>query len=295
MGNYTFDSTLESNALHCNPTAHSSFPINTGWDITTTMDRLRILFDHLQKTGGTAWSNFISMNYPNLVVSPLILHERVDFCHNLLEKYNLVSAHLDLMPEYIWPDDVIHVTMLRDPINRFLSHYSYVREREEATEPFAKLAKAFSIDELIEINDFSFREIVQHFYLSHFGKGINSDNCSYSVSDVANFISEKYAFIMITENMDVFTRFFCNKYLISTNALVPVERKTQHRIRENDLSVGTLKKLMQLTETDRELYWLISRQAQNRLYKDAGRDLYTCLYPTPDAAITVTAHPLAMR
>jgi len=45
--------------------------------------------------------------------------------------------------------------------------------------------------------------------------------------------------------------------------------------------MGTLKQLMQLTETDRELYWLISRHAYKNLYREVKSNFCTSLSDIP--------------
>src|SRR5215470_1689824 len=92
---------------------------------------MKIIFDHRQKTAGTSVRAFLVGTLSAARVSPLVQEGTVVFAARLLQQFDAVCGHFELTPDYDFPSDVYHMTLLRDPIDRFLSHVSFIREVDD--------------------------------------------------------------------------------------------------------------------------------------------------------------------
>lgn len=117
-------------------------------------ERERLIgFLHIPKTGGTTLNAMLSeqflpeqryevmmrgMNWMvpkrRLFARPLISHSKLRRLRNALEPRHdvrLLHGHFDLSIRGLLPDDVRLFTMLRDPLDRAISHYFHYRRRSD--------------------------------------------------------------------------------------------------------------------------------------------------------------------
>lgn len=94
----------------------------------------RILFDHLPKCGGSSLNIYLEAHYPRRKtfsingLDPTASVKRFKrFSQSKRHGYDLINGHLanDLM-EYVHPD-CLKITMLREPVDRIISHYYFAR------------------------------------------------------------------------------------------------------------------------------------------------------------------------
>lgn len=97
----------------------------------------RILFDHLPKCGGSSLSTFLEANYPRRKTFSITgqIECAIEKFKRLPEAkrhgYYLVKGHgADSLIDYAHPD-CLKVTMLREPIDRIVSHYFYAKRSED--------------------------------------------------------------------------------------------------------------------------------------------------------------------
>ena len=216
---------------------------------------MKVLFDHLQKTGGTALLAFFGSHLGESKVSPLILHEDIRFAAGLLDRFVVVGGHLDLGPGYDWDASIYHVTVLRDPIERFLSHYSYSREQPDATDPFAVLARRHDIATLLRLGDKDVLRTAGNFYIRHFAHAF-SVHAPMAPAELLTAMERRYSLIGISERMDDVARMICVALGLDAGGTVRPVRVTQNRLRQTDLDRETLALLRELTSGDHELYQL---------------------------------------
>lgn len=233
---------------------------------------MKILFDHLQKTGGTALLEFLRPRFDDRKVSPLIQHENVLFAARLLGEFEVVGGHLELTPDYDWPGDIYHVTVLRDPIERFLSHYSHAREQPEAADPFSVLSRRHDIATLLRLGDEYVLRNVKDFYSLHFAESFDAPAPA-TPAKLFAAIEQRYRLVGISERMDDVAFILCMVLGLDPGHVASV-RVTGTRFQQGDLEPDTRALLLDLTANDRALYQLATERFAT-IVRTVGRETST--------------------
>ena len=98
----------------------------------------KIVFDHLPKCAGTALNVYLMSHYPRrkiFVIDGVHSHASVERFKMMSERrrhrYDLVIGHYaNELFDFVHPD-CLKITVLREPIDRIVSHYYYVVSREK--------------------------------------------------------------------------------------------------------------------------------------------------------------------
>lgn len=98
----------------------------------------RVLFDHLPKCAGTTIGMYLLLHYPQQLVfrtNGADPSESIKQFQSLSQgaryRYHLIIGHgANELLDYIHPD-TITLTVLRDPVDRIISHYFYVKQKKE--------------------------------------------------------------------------------------------------------------------------------------------------------------------
>lgn len=98
----------------------------------------RILFDHLPKCAGTTVTEYLILHFPHRYIfntNRKANTESVRIFKELPQRtrysYQLIIGHLSHhMLDYVHPD-TIAATVFRDPVDRIISHYYYVKRTKE--------------------------------------------------------------------------------------------------------------------------------------------------------------------
>ncbi|WP_247896129.1 COG1470 family protein [Azospirillum brasilense] len=246
---------------------------------------MKILVDHIRKTAGTSVGDFFRGLSGSERVTPLLMDESILISEHLFRDHDVVIGHFVLSHDYHWPKSVYHTTILRDPIERFISHYSYVRERKEASEPFARLAQTRSLPELLDECDFHVREASQNYYCNHFMGGMYAKEELESISssgkinaeDIFEFMKESYQFVGISEFLKLSLGAICFGNAVNANLVDIRSRVTGDRLSVDSLDRATLRKLQDLTANDMDLY----RLCRERFFKHLERVTQFALHRMP--------------
>lgn len=121
-----------------------------------------IVFFHIDKTGGTTVCDYLARQYPQEQIKPVPVGKRLDFAENVptthsdlyaanrkfypLAGERLIMGHYDTRILDYLPDDVITLTVLREPVARVVSLYWYVYEHEDLYGNLAKEAQSMGMD-----------------------------------------------------------------------------------------------------------------------------------------------------
>jgi len=173
----------------------------------------RILFDHLPKCGGTTLNTYLDANYPSSKIFttdterwyPGELTKRFkDLPRRVRYSYGLVKGHFaNELIDFVHPAS-IKVTVLRDPIERLISHYFYVKRT-----PSHYLYSVLH-DQGISLEDYAGSDLsdeLQNWYTAHFsGLPINEVNAnpSESISKAVETLKDCYDIIGFLESFSQF-------------------------------------------------------------------------------------------
>lgn len=224
--------------------------------------RKHVIYDHLHKTAGTTIRSAFQRLLGEKKVSSLLQTQPIEFANKLTAKFDFVSGHLLLSPEYSWPESLYHMTVLRHPVERFLSHYSYVRETPEATEPFALLAKAHDVSTLLESKHPDAACMAEHFYASHFMQALYPKDVVASrivrgdvpLNEIITFMESNYDLIGISEFIPMTIHVLAFQNGLRWRGYPETARKTAKRAQMEQLSQAARKILLDYTAVDQEIY-----------------------------------------
>ncbi len=113
-----------------------------------------IVFDHIPKCAGTTVFSYLKKYYPyRLTYETLASHDFVNkFKQYSIKKrnqYKFITGHLAfLLADYASPDTLL-VTIIREPIDRIISHYFYVKDKKNP-----KLYQKVFVENNISLKDY---------------------------------------------------------------------------------------------------------------------------------------------
>jgi hypothetical protein len=220
----------------------------------------RVIFDHLPKCGGSTLNKYLEIHYRESRIfringnNPM---KSIDDFKALSSakknKYKLIKGHLAnrLFPEL--DERFIRVTMLREPIERIVSHYYY-----------AKRNSNHYLNEFILKNDISLKEYVQsgkseelvNWYVSHFSgfsiaemKENPADALKVALQNIA-----KYDLVGLTESFNQFTEELKKiaGFKISYNN--QKENVTQGRTAVSEIDSESLEAIKSMNQLDVQFY-----------------------------------------
>ena len=216
----------------------------------------KILFDHLEKTAGTTIAAILRKLYGPEAVSPLLLHEKIGVIPSLFEAFDVAWGHFNLQEEYSFPHQIHHITILRNPMERLISEYYYVRnDTPSAFGPFAEMARSMTLDEALKIRHPALVNKASRFYLKHFSPQFGSDTSDQDyLKHAQHILQEAYQTVLITERLNESIDLLCFDLGIPSTEEAPWERKTSERPGLQDLDAPAQRAIQELCAADFSLY-----------------------------------------
>jgi hypothetical protein len=177
----------------------------------------RLIFDHLEKTGGTAITDWLINNFGFGCVSPHATGEYFNVIKEYGGMYPVITGHVyfridrhKLHPVYK------HVTLLRDPIERAISYLKFISNAEASGSDYklANFAKFYLENEgdipedIIEQSSVEYELLVQglsNIYVKHFCAYVCGELSSVHVDLAESFLSE-YDYVGFNHDMPSFLR-----------------------------------------------------------------------------------------
>lgn len=92
------------------------------------MNNTKLLFDHIYKTAGTSFWVFLQETFGKDMVSPQLKEMKFDSALSLYKDKLVICGHFGFIPGDCLPQGYVKATILRDPRERVLSEYFFIKE-----------------------------------------------------------------------------------------------------------------------------------------------------------------------
>ena len=221
----------------------------------------KILFDHLPKCGGSSLHKYLEDHYPKRKIfttngnnPSASVDEFRNYPQSKRHGYDLVKGHLaNQLIDYVHPD-CLKVTVLRDPIDRIVSHYYYAK-RSPQHYLYAKIHEsAMSLEDYVTSG---LSEELRNWYTTHFS-GLKvadaEDNPEKSINDTLEVMVQKYDLIGFLDEYSSFTDTLRDQAKLRLSYQNRKVNVTQGRLAINDVHQSTISKIEQINQLDIVLY-----------------------------------------
>lgn len=216
------------------------------------------LFDHLPKTGGTAWRTVLEEMFGRENVTPHLEGRSEIWAVQRFSGFRVISGHfLSLLPNDSRNAARVRVTLLRDPIDRAVSEYSYWRHHAHVgvADRLGQWAQQFDICDFYKARTESNETAATNFCTRHFASRISRDLMHEEMLlSLAIRSLESYGLVGIYEYLHDSVDMFCWKFGLPAVKGVPRVNVTASRIRVTDLDRQTVRRLTEMNHLDVKLY-----------------------------------------
>jgi len=221
----------------------------------------KILFDHLPKCGGSSLNVYLSLHYPRkktFSIDGWAPAESIDKFKNLSQNkrhgYDLVKGHFahELL-DYVHPD-CFKVTVLREPVDRIISHYFYAK-RTPGHYLYPKIVeRGMSLEEYATSG---LSGELRNWYTTHFSGLALSDAEKYpeeSVTKAIEVLLARYDIIGLLNNFASFVETLQRKAKLRYEYKDGKDNVTKDRLSLYDVSPSTLEKIEKINHLDIAFY-----------------------------------------
>lgn len=259
----------------------------------------KIFFLHVPKTGGTSVDHAIKENYKKIfhakkyyirhdslsanIASHIINNYDIDNGSNsdieinkfgvmnsayLMAKKNnnYISGHMcfDKKVHEYYKNKYDYITVLRDPVKRFISFFFYMKYRDVKNYDFVRLKFNFSLDEYLQ----SYYAKTQGYeYIKYYG-GLLDDDCYNNDESVSRALEnlKKFKIIGFTDDLNAFSKEFFKHYNISLNIKHMKKNPASSNQKNLEISDDLLKEIGSICKFDIDLYKSIREIMQSNKY-----------------------------
>lgn len=229
-----------------------------------------VVFIHIPKTGGMTLYSMIRDIY-----KPSELH-KINPAMESLEKYRhlpqerkeklkAIYGHMDYRVRELLPPNSRYVTLMRNPVERVISHYHYVRRT--ANDPLRELAMRSSLDDwvarcdLLEMDNGQTRRLLGSTESVRFGE------CTAEMLERARHnVQQNFALVGITERFDETYGLMSKLFDWPIKHYLP-RNVAQQRSSIKETPVRTIRLIEKFNALDMELYEHATRLFAERLGK----------------------------
>ncbi len=215
-----------------------------------------IVFLHLPKTAGSTLARIIERQYDSSAILPLyesmLGEELAAIPQNQMDRLRIVTGHLCFGAHEFSARPCTYITMLREPIDRVISHYHFVRN--DPSNYLYELARKMSLKEFVEScgrqepNNDQTRLLAGPGHTARFGI------CSDEMLDMAKRNLAKYfSAVGVTEEFDR-SLMLMKRILGWRTPFYTKQNVNQHRPRKENVPLETLRVIQAYNELDIELY-----------------------------------------
>jgi Wzt C-terminal domain/Sulfotransferase family len=252
-----------------------------------------IAFCHIPKTGGTSLQQFIADAYGAESVSEHVDSENYSTAIRASARYSVIIGHFWFRPGEILDPSRLNFTVLRDPIDRILSHFYFSRRLDSTIHPSAPERfmdfPAYAVSELSSV-----RNVTSNFQtrlLAPLGLPQTAvDPTDNELLLAAQRAIDSFDFVGIFQELEDTAACIACLAHISMSTEIPRQNVTRVRPAIADISDVVRRRLESLNELDRQLYSYASRrflQNRRRLFVTSVNESATRPIPVsaPDLAV----------
>jgi hypothetical protein len=239
------------------------------------MNRQKIFFDHMAKTGGSTVYNVLKAGLGDeAVTSQLILGHR-----DLLQRYGwkrVISAHTRFQYDDEFDPGRYYCTVLREPLDRALSNYWFARGMDSCANwsgmERVRLAQTYGFDDLVMSEDrtqFGWFSNVQARHYAELTLPPGSDPGEEGLLDAAKAALERFDLVGVNGELEDFLLILAADCAVPLSGEMPFFNVTHRRQRVAELAAPVQARLAALNAVDLELFRhaqaLFRRQRRDRL------------------------------
>ena len=221
----------------------------------------RILFDHLPKCGGTTVSAFLKENYPVRLIyetdgsNP---QKSVEEFKKLPQKnrwkYHLYHGHLAHHIIDHVNSSSIFITVLREPVDRIISHYFFVKGRKSHYLHKEIVEKNISLEDYCSSG---LSHELRNFYVTHY-TGLSIEEAESkpveSVDLAFKILTEKYHLVGFQDEIPAFVNALIQTASLQAPFKNTVRKKSNNRLKIDSLPKSTIDKITEVNFLDARLY-----------------------------------------
>lgn len=224
----------------------------------------RVLFDHLPKCAGTTIISYLELHYPRRLIFRTNVsksYESISEFQSLPKssRYNfrLIVGHLaNQLLDYVHPD-TITLTIFRDPIDRIVSHYFFVKQNKH------HYLHEKVLQSNIQLKDYASSGLsteLRNWYTTHF-TGLSIEEVEKkpeeSVHRALQVISQRFHIIGFQDNLVSVSHKLRNVAHLYKRFANQVINKTKKRITVKEIDENVKNKIAEVNFLDVKLYGLL--------------------------------------
>jgi hypothetical protein len=215
-----------------------------------------IIFLHLPKTAGTTLAHIIERQYDSIAILPLYEsmfgEELAAIPQKQMDRLRIVTGHLYFGAHAFSSRPGTYITMLREPIDRVISHYYFVRH--DPSNYLYDLARKMSLKEFVESCDRQEPNNDQTRLLAGKCNAASFGTCSGEMLEIAKrHLAEYFSVVGVTEEFDR-SLILMKRILGWRNPFYRKQNVNEHRLRKENIPPETLRVIQAYNELDIELY-----------------------------------------
>ena len=240
-----------------------------------TNSKKSLLFLHAPKAAGSALAGVLGNRFA--AAECLSVYDEDDPEDAPLNAARFVFGHVTMSIADRFERRPFTITVLRDPIERALSTYSYFRALNLEEEPFAAqpdgelvrrkqvvpLCKRHSIEEFIRLAPDLAERYLGNLQARMLG-GERFDRTDESLEDALGGL-HRCDFVGLAERLPESARWLARRLAWAELTPLPLANVTGNRLRTEEISPQTMDALLELTAVDRDLYTHAVRTYESRL------------------------------
>lgn len=232
----------------------------------------QICFMHIGKTAGTSFFYLLREHFTKLHAfhgSP----EQFDrITHNELTKYDLITGHFSFVHTTKFNSDRYLITFLRDPVERVLSSYCFLREWEglidDSNHAMVDAAKRLSLLEFLKCDNQQVMSVTnnhQSWALTTDWRAYRDTSDEKLLNNALRNVNTKINFIGLTEYYENSVSLFFNDIGLPKPPIHHLKNVTQKKINSDELNKLERKYICQLNAVDIEVYKIASEIYMSRI------------------------------